>query len=111
MPVDQFLKENVPAAEVEDVKDYYSSIHGRAYRNGSPEGVLRAERRGSNVLIAFRTNGWVSSVDGTTTKHRLAYHWLASSSADLCEVQGTDSIIISEPDPDELLFHQFRLFA
>lgn len=66
------------------------------------EGVVRAERRGSDVLVLF-TYG-----DG----YELTYRWLVSEHAELCRVLGSE---VSRWDKHEVdvamsLFEQFRLF-
>ena len=111
MPVSEFLEDHVDESEVKDVTGYYQDRHGVAYEKGSPAGVVRAERRGRNVLVLFRTAGWVQSVDGTRAKHKIWHPWLSGPGAHLSRVQGSTTIITGKPDPDELLFHQFALFC
>lgn len=108
--VDPFLRDHVDTNEIVDVTDYYQGIYGTAYEENSPAGVAKAERRGRNVLVLFRTGGWVQSIDGTRAKHKIWHPWLSSPQADLCEVQGSTTIITGKPDLGEPLFHQFQLF-
>lgn len=76
-----------------DVTEYFASNY---------EGVVKAERKGSNVLILF------SEGDG----YELVYRWLVSEHADLCRVLGSELTRWDkgEVDPGKPLFEQFRLF-
>lgn len=66
------------------------------------EGVVKAERRGGDVLVLFREG------DG----YELEYRWLVSEQADLCRVLGSEVTRWDkdEVDPGRPLFEQFRLF-
>jgi hypothetical protein len=95
-----------------DVTDYFRDRFGDPRQSENDAGVLKAERRGNNVLILQKLNRWVQSIDGTRTKHKLTYQWLSGRRAELCEVQGEETIITSatEFDLSESLFDQYRLF-
>jgi hypothetical protein len=97
---------------VTDVTDYFRDRFGDPRQSENGAGVLKAERRGKNVLILRKLNRWVKSIDGTRTKHQLTYRWLSGRRAELCEVQGEETIVTSraEFDLSESLFDQYRLF-
>lgn len=76
-----------------DVTEYFQQHY---------EGVVKAERRGCNVLVLFTSGG----------KYELEYRWLVSEHADLCRVLGCE---VTRWDRDEVetarpLFEQFRMF-
>ena len=76
-----------------DVTEYFAAHY---------EGVVRAERKGSNVLVLFDTG------DG----YELVYRWLVSEQAELCRILGSEVTRWDhdEVDPCKPLFEQFRLF-
>jgi hypothetical protein len=76
-----------------DVTDYFAARY---------EGVVKAERRGGDILILFRDG------DG----YELTYRWLVSEHAELSRVLGSEVTRWSkdEVDPALPLFEQFRLF-
>ena len=76
-----------------DVTEYFAARY---------EGVVRAERNGSNVLILFDEGN----------HFELTYRWLPSEQAELCRVLGSEVTRWNhdEVDPGQSLFEQFRLF-
>lgn len=76
-----------------DVTEYFAQHY---------EGVVKAERRGSDVLILYDTG------DG----YELVYRWLVSEHAELSRVLGSEVTRWDhdEVDPGQSLFEQFRLF-
>jgi hypothetical protein len=97
---------------VADVTDYFRERFGDPRQSENGAGVLKAERRGKNVLILQKLDHWVQSMSGLRTKHKLTYRWLSSRRAELCEVQGEETIVTNakEFDLSESLFDQYRLF-
>jgi len=97
---------------IANVTEHFRDRFGDPRQSEDGAGVLKAERRGKNVLILWKLNRWVQSIDGTRTKHELTYRWLSGRRAELCEVQGEETIVTSaaEFDLSESLFHQYRLF-
>jgi len=69
-----------------DVTDYFCDCFGDPRQSENGAGVLKAERRGKNVLILRKLSYWVQSIGGTHTKHQLTYRWLTGRRAELCEV-------------------------
>lgn len=76
-----------------DVTDHFAQHY---------ENVVKAERRGGDVLVLFDAGD----------KYELEYRWLVSEHADLCRVLGSELTRWNkdEVDPGQPLFEQFRLF-
>ena len=76
-----------------DVTEYFAQHY---------EGVVKAERRGVDVLVLFDAGD----------KYELEYRWLVSEHAELCRVLGSEVSHWDkdEVDPGKSLFEQFRLF-
>lgn len=76
-----------------DVTEYFAQHY---------EGVVRAERKGSNVLILYDAGD----------EYELVYRWLPSEHAELSRVLGSELTRWEkdEVDPEQSLFEQFRLF-
>ncbi len=76
-----------------DVTEYFAAHY---------EGVVKAERRGSNVLILLDEG----------EKYELSYRWLVSEHAELSRVLGSEVTRWDkcEVDLGKPLFEQFRLF-
>ena len=76
-----------------DITDYFATRY---------ESVVKAERKGSNVLILFDQGD----------KYELEFRWLVGEQADLCRVLGSEVTRWGkdEIDPGQSLFEQFRLF-
>ena len=66
------------------------------------ENVVKAERRGGDVLALFDAGD----------KYELEYRWLVAEHAELCRVLGSEVTRWDkdEVDPGQSLFEQFRLF-
>jgi hypothetical protein len=77
-----------------DVTDHFARIYG--------ESIVKAERRGGDVLVLFTARG----------KYELEYRWLTGEHAELCRVLGSEVTRWGkdEVDPRQSLFEQFRLF-
>jgi hypothetical protein len=77
-----------------DVTEYFAAHY---------EGVVKAERKGGDVLVLFAADD----------KYELEYRWLVSEQAELCRVLGSEVTRWGkdEVDPTRRLFEQFRLFA
>ncbi len=77
-----------------DVTEYFQQHYG--------ENVVKAERRGGDVLVLFAAGG----------RYELEYRWLVSEHADLCRVLGSEVSRWDkgEVDPSRPMFEQFRLF-
>lgn len=76
-----------------DVTDYFAQHY---------QGVVRAERRGGDVLVLYDTGD----------RFELIYRWLVSEQGELCRVLGSEVTRWdkNEVDPGQPLFEQFRLF-
>lgn len=76
-----------------DVTEYFAAHY---------EGVVKAERRGGDVLVLYDTGD----------RFELSYRWLVSEHAELCRVLGSELTRWEkdEVEPSGLLFEQFRLF-
>ena len=76
-----------------DVTEYFAAHY---------EGVVKAERKGGNVLVLYDVGD----------HFELSYRWLVSEHADMCRVLGSEVTRWDkdEVDPARPLFEQFRLF-
>ena len=76
-----------------DVTDYFAQHH---------EGVVKAERRGSDALILF----------GAGDGYELVYRWLVGEHAEISRVLGSEVTRWDKAEVDLALplFEQFRLF-
>ena len=76
-----------------DVTEYFAARY---------EGVVRAERRGGDVLVLFDAGD----------NYELTYRWLVTEHAELFRVLGSEVTRWGkdEVDPGQPLFDQFRLF-
>lgn len=76
-----------------DVTDYFAQHY---------EGVVKAERKGSNVLVLYDAGD----------HFELSYRWLVSEHAELCRVLGSEVTRWGKDEVDLAmpLFEQFRLF-